>query len=57
MKLIVLMSWKDSLSPISTAPVIDDQDISIDNYQFTTDYLQHAVSGEKQVEERWSVIC
>lgn len=30
---------------------IDDQDISIDNYQFTTDYLQHAVSGEKQVEE------
>ncbi len=25
---------------------IDDQDISIDNYQFTTDYLQHAVSGE-----------
>lgn len=30
---------------------IDDQDISIDNYQFTTDYLQHAVIGEKRVEE------
>ncbi|CBG89575.1 NADPH-dependent 7-cyano-7-deazaguanine reductase QueF [Citrobacter rodentium] len=30
---------------------IDDQDISIDNYQFTTDYLHDAVSGEKAVEE------
>lgn len=30
---------------------IDNQDISIDNYQFTTDYLQHAANGEGPVEE------
>ena len=30
---------------------IDDQDIDIDNYQFTTDYLQSATSGERVVEE------
>ncbi|MDT1786074.1 NADPH-dependent 7-cyano-7-deazaguanine reductase QueF, partial [Salmonella enterica subsp. enterica serovar Oslo] len=30
---------------------IDHQDISIDNYQIPTDYLLHAVSGEKQVEQ------
>lgn len=26
---------------------IDDQDITIDNYEFTTDYLENATSGEK----------
>ena len=30
---------------------IDDQDITIDNYEFTTDYLENATSGEKVVEE------
>lgn len=30
---------------------IDDRDIVIDNYQFTTDYLENATSGEKAVEE------
>lgn len=30
---------------------IDNQDIVIDNYQFSTEYLENAVSGEKAVEE------
>ncbi|QMN52413.1 NADPH-dependent 7-cyano-7-deazaguanine reductase QueF [Citrobacter freundii] len=30
---------------------IDNQDIVIDNYQFSTAYLENAVSGEKAVEE------
>ena len=30
---------------------IDDQDITIDNYEFTTDYLENATCGEKVVEE------
>ena len=30
---------------------IDDQDIVIDNYEFSTEYLENAVSGEKAVEE------
>lgn len=30
---------------------IDDQDITIDNDEFTTDYLENATSGEKVVEE------
>ena len=30
---------------------IDDQDITIDNYEFTTDYLENATSGEKVVKD------
>lgn len=35
---------------------IDDQDIEIDNYQFSADYLQGAASG-KSWRRRWSATC
>lgn len=35
---------------------IDDQDIEIDNYQFSADYLQGAASA-KSWKRRWSAIC
>ncbi len=33
------------------APALMTEDITIDNYEFTTDYLENATSGEKVVEE------
>lgn len=35
---------------------IDDQDIEIDNYQFSADYLQGAASA-KSWRRRWSATC
>ncbi len=45
------MNWKASPIGHFNGTCIDDQDITIDNYEFTTDYLENATSGEKVVEE------
>ncbi|MFP1462399.1 hypothetical protein ACLB1E_12840 [Escherichia coli] len=51
-------AWRYRLDELEGQPIghfngtcIDDQDITIDNYEFTTDYLENATSGEKVVEE------